>query len=327
MISAMTPLIWCIDVEPDARLIDRRTPILWEGYEKCIELFRELRPWLARVTGQTPHFSWFFRLDPQVAETYGDASWPLTHYRAELDELLASGDEVGIHPHAYRFDETLETWVIDYGDQAWVDHCVRVCFETFHDVLGRRCRSFRFGDVWMNDPTLHLVEKLGAQFDLTLEPGMSPNPAFYPGDHWTGCFPDLTDVPRTPYRPSAQDYRQPDQTRRDGILMLPLTTTRRQGAVDLAYGLLFRAQYRCAPQAVTRLNIGTRRIPFRLTADRILAQSELPYLAISMRTHMGAPRHAAQRMRRNLEYLFAHPRAPRFAIMRPDEAASTLALT
>ena len=321
-----TPLVWCIDVEPDSRLIDPQVPEPWEGYEKTVALFRTLRPWLTQQTGRQPHFSWYYRLDPQVEHTYGKSSWPLTSYAAEVEELLACGDEIGVHPHPYRFDKQIETWVADFGDQSWVEHCVRLCFDSFRGALGRRCSSFRFGDAWLNDPTLRLVEKLGARFDLTLEPGATSRPALSPHEYWTGRFPDHTHIPSTPYRPSPHDYREPEATRRDGILMLPITTAPRTGAVNLAYELAFRAVHRCAPQPVSRLNVAAPGFLFRHLADRILSQPELPYLGISMRTHTGKIQHAARRMRQNLSYLFTHRNAPHFAITRPDEAAAALGL-
>jgi hypothetical protein len=324
--EGLTPLLWCIDVEPDPRIIDGRRPALWKGYEASVALFGELRPWIARLTGQLPHFSWYYRLDPQIAECHGRGSWPLTHYAAELEELLACHDEVGVHPHAYRFDVALGTWVIDYADQFWVDRCVQLCFDSFREVLGHGPASFRFGDAWLNEATLRLVEKLGARYDLTLEPGMTQRPSLSPQEHWTGRYPDHTQIPSMPYWPSKDDYRRSDPAGRDGILMLPITTTHRSGVMNLAYQVAFRAVKRCAPQPVTRLNVAAPGFLFRHLADQILARPGLPYLGISMRTHTANSPHAARRMRQNLTYLFTHEQAPRFAVMRPDEVAATLAL-
>jgi hypothetical protein len=326
MNDAHVPLIWCIDVEPDARIIDRRAPEPWRGFEQTVTVMRELRPWLGEVTGRTPHFSWYYRLDPQVALAHGSPAWPLTHYQAPLAELIDAGDEIGVHPHAYRFDDKLDTWVSEYEDQGWVDHCVRMCFESFREVMGRGCTSFRFGDAWLNHATLRLVEELGARFDLTLEPGMEARSTQSSHERWTGHYPDLTEIPTVAYRPSKDDFRRPDPERRDGVWMIPLTTARRSGAVHLAYELAYRYKKHCAPQPVSRLNVGAPGFLFRHIADRILERKHLPHLGISIRSHMGKPRHAARRMQRNLEWLFAHPRAPRFALMRPDEAARSLGL-
>ena len=47
--EGLTPLLWCIDVEPDMRIIDGHRPALWKGYEASVALFGELL-----LSGQIP---------------------------------------------------------------------------------------------------------------------------------------------------------------------------------------------------------------------------------------------------------------------------------
>jgi hypothetical protein len=64
-------VIMVIDIEPDGFFIDRGRPVPWVGYENTYKFFRQLRAILAAKTGAPVHYSWVFRMDPQVDETYG----------------------------------------------------------------------------------------------------------------------------------------------------------------------------------------------------------------------------------------------------------------
>jgi hypothetical protein len=33
-----------------------------------------------------------------------------------------------VHPHAWRWDESLRCWVSDYGDPSWLEHCLSISF-------------------------------------------------------------------------------------------------------------------------------------------------------------------------------------------------------
>jgi hypothetical protein len=94
-----------------------------------------------------------------------------------VDDFLANGDELGLHPHDYRWDLGLNEWIVDHGNQPWINHFVKLAFETFRATFGKGCESFRYGGRWMNNETLVLVESLGARFDLTVEPGQPGRPA------------------------------------------------------------------------------------------------------------------------------------------------------
>jgi peptidoglycan/xylan/chitin deacetylase (PgdA/CDA1 family) len=223
------PIVFCIDVEPEARAIETETPLDWDGFEQVHRILADLRPRLAAATGRPVHFSWFLRMDPQVAWVYGSAGWVADRYREALRELANAGDELGLHCHSWRRDDGGRRWVADYADQSWVDHCVESSFRAFAESLGRPCLSFRFGDHWMNDATLALVERLGARFDLTVEPGQGECPCAEP---FVGRLTDFTDAPRRPYRPSGRDFRKPGRWSRRALWELPLTTGTAAGAFE-----------------------------------------------------------------------------------------------
>lgn len=165
------PIVLSIDVEPDDRTV--RHPVDWRGFEESFELFQGLRKQLEARTGNPVHFSWFVRMDPQIETVYGDCSWAARRYRALFDMIEGHGDELGLHVHSWRWSEADADWVAEYGDQQWVETCVRKSAAAFHESFKRPCRSFRFGDHWMSEATIQLLEELGIRYDLTLEPGQS----------------------------------------------------------------------------------------------------------------------------------------------------------
>ncbi|HEV2916015.1 MAG TPA: hypothetical protein VGX92_22235 [Pyrinomonadaceae bacterium] len=215
------PIVLCIDVEPDDRAIDPNVRKDWVGFEQSFEFYRKLRPRIERLTCSPVHFSWFFRMDPQVELVYGDPAWAASRYHRLIEELGKAGDEFGLHTHAWRWDKVTSRWFADMRDQKWVDHCVRMSFEAFQKSFNRPCLSFRFGDTWINNKTLDLIERLGARFDLTLEPGLK---RLLIPEHFVGSAPDFTRVPRQPYHPSKFDFRKRGVWRKRGIWMIPLST-------------------------------------------------------------------------------------------------------
>ena len=168
-----TPVILCIDVEPDPRRPDPTKAAPWRGFERLYPYLRELRPRMADASGEAARLNWFWRVDSQVETVYGSEEWALRRYEAEVANMVMAGDEHGVHPHAWRWDVTLHGWVPDYGNPSWVEHCVVKSFMAFRSVFGKACESVRMGDRYFDDRVRGVLERLGCRFDLTVEPGRS----------------------------------------------------------------------------------------------------------------------------------------------------------
>lgn len=126
------PVIVCIDVEPDGSVTGRDCQSPWYGYEKARDFFVGMSPLIKSATGSPAHFSWFFRMDPQIADIYGSGDWPVSAYRDYVDEFEENGDAIGLHTHLYRFDPGRSAWLIDNADPVWVRHCIAsscTCFD------------------------------------------------------------------------------------------------------------------------------------------------------------------------------------------------------
>jgi hypothetical protein len=226
-VARQVPVVLCIDVEPDGlQAPDPHDPKPWQGFEQTAEFIEGLRPALSDATGDTANVNWFLRMDPQIETVYGSPSWVVDTYARQLTTLRSHGDVVGLHTHASRWREGSSDWLIDHGDQAWIDHCVHMAFATFEAEFNTPCRHHRFGDHFLTNDTLALVERLGARIDLTTEPGEPAIDSGKAGMAFTGSLPDLTMVPRVPYRPAPDDFRRRG-ARGDvrSIWMLPLSCT------------------------------------------------------------------------------------------------------
>jgi hypothetical protein len=216
------PVVMCIDVEPDDRLIHPSVRNDWAGFERTFEFFSELRPRLEAATGSPAHFSWFIRMDPQIQTIYGSASWAVTRYRSLLERIKQAGDSIGLHTHTWRWNESLNDWSADIASPGWIELCLRTGFEAFRKSLNEQCVCHRFGDRWMNNHTLRLIEKLGARFDLTLEPGQTVQV----DQAFTGTYVDYSHAPQLPYRPSRIDFRKAGWYLKRNLWIIPMSIGR-----------------------------------------------------------------------------------------------------
>lgn len=318
------PVIICLDVEPNDREISAAAAGDWDGFEEAIRYFTGLRPRLEKATGARASFSWFLRMDPQIEHIYGLSSWVVKRYGEAIEGLARDGDEIGLHAHARRWDTGHLRWLIDHGDQEWINHCLRSSFDAYRSALGRDCRSFRFGDKWMNNESMALLETLGVKFDLTVEPGQSAKPSLSPRDFHTGSLPDYMSAPRWPYRPSPDDFRKESPEPGPGLWVIPLSTCRVLGRfaafkrVAMAFGLFRRGR------EARQLNLGLSGPLFQVMVNRLLKRPGNPYLAPVARTDIGTHPIARPNVEQNLNFLLSHPLVNNFRFVGPAEAVELL---
>ncbi len=214
------PVVLCIDAEPDPRLLASRSPAPCRGLEQLHALEPGLRDQLSEAADCAARFSWCLRIDPQMEEAYGSPTWMVTQYESAWSRLLDHGDDLGIHPHTWRWEDH---WVADNGDGEWVAHCSAVATEGFRAAFGRTCPLHKHGDGFMTTALARHLDAEGVLVDLTLEPGRRAQRNLEPGEDTTGWLPDTRSVHQAAYRPAREDFRTPDTSRVDGLTMLPLT--------------------------------------------------------------------------------------------------------
>jgi hypothetical protein len=280
------PVVFCIDVEPDARVFDRGAPRPWLGFERFLQRLPALRRRLSEVSRAPAAFTWFLRMDPQVAETWGSPAWAAETYGDVFAELAGSGDELGLHTHNWRWDLEAREWVADYDDPAWGEHCLRTGLDAFETCFGRACAVHRGGDHFLSGAMLSCLAARGVTVDLTVEPGQFPSGALG-GERTHGLSPDYRAVPTEPYRSTPGTFPAPEPAGRTGPVLVPLLSAPgRRG--------------RRSPLSPETSSV--RFVP-RLAAE--LLRKPPPLLAVVVRTHVAlGPRWDS--LADNLEHLARH---------------------
>jgi hypothetical protein len=331
--EASIPIVLCVDVEPDERLVDRRRAAPWMGFEKLSAHVSGLRKRIEDRHGIAIRLAWFLRMDPQVKEAHGDATWAATRYGEQLEAAAAQGDDIGLHIHAYRWNDAAAAWVADHGNPDWVAECVHMSADAFRAAFQRRCGSYRMGDRYIDDATLALMESLGGRVDLTVEPGYEASPAVFLEQLHTGSLPDLRAAPRRVYRPARRDFRCVDSSGGRTIAILPLSTWRIPGLLAVArrvyvFGMILRTSP--IPDVLKRQRMMTMGLSlpplfFRRMLDDLLADESVPHLVSIDRTHIGNDPEKLDRLEVNLNSLLSHPLAHRFVFARPEEVVDSAA--
>jgi hypothetical protein len=219
------PVVLAVDVEPEPGGGTWREARPWRGFERWLEVMPRLRDSLERLTGAPVRFAWFVRCDPQIADVYGDAAWAADRYAQDFERLRAAGDEIAIHPHAWRWDEAGRHWVHDNADTGWVEHVLESGFERFAQAFERPARAHRFGSRFLTAAIVRWLTAHGVRVDTTLEPGTPALRTLDVESAFSGTVPDQRRVPLVPYRPHPDDPFQPAVTDslppEQGLWMLP----------------------------------------------------------------------------------------------------------
>src|SRR6267142_4623168 len=312
------PIIICIDVEPDQRKLEPGVVKDWVGFEETFKFFTNLRPQLEDATGAPVRFSWFFRMDPQIEHTYGLSSWVARRYGEIMEQLELAGDELGLHTHAWRWDSGLQRWITDNANQQWINHCIHTSFEAYRSAFGRPCHSFRFGDHWMNNETVDLLESLGVKFEMTVEPGRKARHGLMPKEVYTGSLPDYSTAPTSPYKPSRQDFRKHSRTHDRELWVIPMST-------DTAVGRFVRLKRAAKALGIDlyeadQLNLSHDRSQFRNMMHSLLEVRTESYLAPAIKTDALIYPPARAHLEKNVNLILSHPLLNSFKFVRPAEA-------
>ena len=310
------PAVLCFDVEPDE--VDVAPEALpWLGFEQLLERVGSWRDGLAVATGHDVRFTWCLRMDPQIAESHGSATWVIDRYDREIDALRSVGDRIGLHPRALR--QVAGTWVADHRDPAWVDHCIWASFDTYKSAFGEPCRVQRFGDRFMTGRAIRLAAELGARYDLTIEPGARTERSTGPGRPETEFAADMRSAPRHPYRPSPDDPLRPG----DGSLwMIPLTSMDPAALLPSWRRAIARIRnpggpwYRPSPLAAP-----WPAATFWPMVERELATLSSQYLAFAIRSDAPLIPHHIQPIEEKLAALMTSPLAERLVFGTPEAVA------
>jgi hypothetical protein len=220
------PVVLSFDVEPEERTVARGEPPPWRGFEEMVRRTPALRARLAALTGSPVPFSWFIRIDPQIEQACGSARWGVDRYAGELAALEAEGDEMALHTHTWRWDDSAGRWFSDQ-DPEWTRHCVRVGIDGFESAFGRVPETHRGGDHFVDGATLTELAARGVLADTTVEFDGSPQTAKDAGH--LAPSPDYRGTPRAPYRSTPERFPAPVPGSTSDPLLIPIVGASREG--------------------------------------------------------------------------------------------------
>ncbi|HZP28454.1 MAG TPA: glycoside hydrolase family 99-like domain-containing protein [Acidimicrobiia bacterium] len=324
------PVVLCIDCEPDPRMVDPADPPPLVGYQLVHDYFARWRERVEALTGAPVHLNWFFRMDPQVETTYGTPAAFVERHPDLLARARDSGDGLGVHPHAWRWDDAAGTWVGDLADAAFVRECLELAVATFRDAVGEPPELLRYGDAFLDDAVVGAADALGIRYDLTLEPGQPPRPVPETalGELATAELPDWRRVPRQPYHPDPNDYRRPASGPARSIRLVPLSSGPRWLGPSVRARLRARrdhgAGWKQRDPLYMALPYWTGANTFGEMLRRTLKVQRRPYLAFAIRTDWGRRLDHRRNIERCLDALLQEQGRRRFVFCTPAEACALL---
>jgi hypothetical protein len=324
--SSKIPVVLIVDVEPDPFQVPRHVHEPWHGYEALHPVLAGMRERFEDATGSPVHYTWAFRMDPQIAGAYGSPTWAADRYAKLVKESLDRGDEPATHVHGYRWIEQKNGWLEDLANQDWMDRCLEMAVEAHRSAFGQPCATVRFGNFWLSTASVNLAEKLGIRYELTVEPGRPPFKWDAKGES-TGDIPEVYRVPRQPYEPALEDFRRPAEAGSRSIRIVPLTA----GWLKLGFraGARLRRllrngyEYRLQDTPLSMWRDWPAPNSFDRMLDRALAAQARPYLAFAIRSSSGVDG-TFERVNGCLQALLEHPQRERFAFTTPAEALKLL---
>jgi len=170
-------------------------------------------------------------MDPGVEAAHGTPGWAAERYVEELSALVGAGDELGLHPHSWRWDGT--SWTSDQSP-GWVAHCADMSFDAYEKAFDKPCRSYRHGDRFTSTALQAQLQRRGVRCDLTLEPGRPEVPGLVSAEASVGTLPRVPDDLVRPF------LLEPDEPSDDPLMVMPLTSSFDVGheAVPALFGTL-----------------------------------------------------------------------------------------
>lgn len=312
--SGRRSVLLLIDVEPDARKTCGGSGG-WEGSRKALGYLQDFRSRLEDRTRVRAEFNWFVRTDPQIRKTWGKADQVADACPELLRMIADQGDYCGIHPHLWRWHERRGEWFNDLTDPQWTAECLQTAIESFRELFLRPPEACRFGDRWLNQHAVDLMQVSGIRYDLTIEPGL-PDEAIFDDPHATGRLPDYRGTPRQPYQPSPGNFTVParGQTNHGSLWMVPLTTT------PPLWRLVRRPPYLMKASRPPNLSLHSTYVWPHLRAQLDLA-TDVP-LTMVVRSGDFAAGHFLENFLRTTRQLVTHPALPGCEFTNPAKAVA-----
>jgi hypothetical protein len=291
------PFVLSVHVEPDPDLdTGLHGPVAWTGFAALQDHLAILRPRLEAATTSPLAVWWLLRMDRQIESLCGSGDFIAHRFAGELDALVASGGNVGLHVHASRWNQDLGRWVLDTDDpQFWLEDA-RVGLDAFQSAYGSAPAGFNYTRGLTSDAIRRELADRGVLVDLSPQPGP---------------------------RDSRHTHGSPALVNGSGGQSLCIAP----GNLGLPYhgpaGVARRVRY--GRGARWNLHAYRGQEPHRFWSQIATSLSEMPfpYATLALRTS-AAGGWVDDRQRLLLEALIEHPLAPRLRFMGPTQFAGEL---
>ena len=168
---------------------------------KVLVAVKSLEALLIRIESDTATripVTWFIRCDDSVAVTTGRAEGLLQSLDTFVQRRLDLGDQFGLHPHLYRFNEG--NWSSETTPEKQQEQIHRAAL-AWERHFGALPKLSRMGEAVMNNVIAATLDTLGIQMDSSALAGRS---RFDNGFQF-----DWSTTPTQPYYPAVADYRRP----------------------------------------------------------------------------------------------------------------------
>jgi hypothetical protein len=158
--------------------------------------------------------TFLIRSDAYMEEAFGDYSYCARMSHDFLDELRSKGNEIGWHPHLWRWSGR---WIAEFVSLKFIQECLGNGFSSLHDYFP--VTSVRTGWDFMSNEVMKTLESLGILTDFSALPGIQ----YQDLTHGGGC--NWLGTPSKFYFPSREDYRLPATVSGFRVLEMPITLT------------------------------------------------------------------------------------------------------
>jgi hypothetical protein len=194
----------------------------WNCLKKSVSEIKGVQNEVKDGNGNTPRVTWFLRSDQQMNDIYTNHAYPVKAFKTIWENRIYEGDEIGWHPHFWRWNTEHGVWYQEMEDHIWMESCLTKGFQSISQIW--EPKAVRTGNDFLNDFVISKLNNLGLVTDLSVLPGMKyegdiidPNLAFRVNKM------DYLKCPTSPYFPSQKDYRIEDKYPL-GILEIPSST-------------------------------------------------------------------------------------------------------